>query len=80
VVTEDADLLRVSAEDFHEAVRETAEIADAVIRVLNRRLREADRKLADAHARLSLLPKALPAREPPPSGEAAPALDDSDLE
>ncbi|WP_437489378.1 HEAT repeat domain-containing protein [Sorangium sp. So ce1014] len=80
VVTEDAELLRVSAEDFHEAVRETAEIADAVIRVLNRRLREADRKLADAHARLSLLPKALPAREPPPSGEAAPALDDSDLE
>ncbi|KYF85284.1 hypothetical protein BE18_05695, partial [Sorangium cellulosum] len=55
VVTEDAELLRVSAEDFHEAVRETAEIADAVIRVLNRRLREADRKLADAHARLSLL-------------------------
>ncbi len=46
---------RVSAEDFHEAVRETAEIADAVIQVLNRRLREADRKLADAHARLSLL-------------------------
>ncbi|WP_437319537.1 HEAT repeat domain-containing protein [Sorangium sp. So ce385] len=90
VVTEDAELLRVSAEDFHEAVRETAEIADAVIRVLNRRLREADRKLADAHARLSLLPKPpqlpsrapppLPSRAPPPSDEDAPALDDSDLD
>ncbi|WP_437901616.1 HEAT repeat domain-containing protein [Sorangium sp. So ce124] len=81
VVTEDAELLRVSAEDFHEAVRETAEIADAVIRVLNRRLREADRKLADAHARLSLLPKppALPGRAPPP-GDETPALDDSDLD
>ncbi|WP_437638343.1 Npt1/Npt2 family nucleotide transporter [Sorangium sp. So ce854] len=86
VVTEDAELLRVSAEDFHEAVRETAEIADAVIRVLNRRLREADRKLADAHARLSLLPKPPPrlSREPPAAaaGDAAPtsALDDSDLD
>ncbi|WP_437716964.1 HEAT repeat domain-containing protein [Sorangium sp. So ce448] len=81
VVTEDAELLRVSAEDFHEAVRETAEIADAVIRVLNRRLREADRKLADAHARLSLLPRppALPGRAPPP-GDETPALDDSDLD
>ncbi|WP_437539822.1 HEAT repeat domain-containing protein [Sorangium sp. So ce726] len=81
VVTEDAELLRVSAEDFHEAVRETAEIADAVIRVLNRRLREADRKLADAHARLSLLPRppALPGRASPP-GDETPALDDSDLD
>ncbi|XXY47416.1 cyclic nucleotide-binding domain-containing protein [Sorangium sp. So ce269] len=89
VVAEDAELLRVSAEDFHEAVRETAEIADAVIRVLNRRLREADRKLADAHARLSLLPKAPPTLRPPPAllarepsagGGETPALDDSDLD
>ncbi|WP_437758336.1 MFS transporter [Sorangium sp. So ce1389] len=90
VVTEDAELLRVSAEDFHEAVRETAEIADAVIRVLNRRLREADRKLADAHARLSLLPKPPPTLKPPPAplareepsagGGETPALDDSDLD
>ncbi|MGK4006343.1 Npt1/Npt2 family nucleotide transporter [Sorangium sp. So ce1036] len=85
VVTDDAELLRVSAEDFREAVRETAEIADAVIRVLNRRLREAERRLADAHARLSLVPKpapsppSLPAREPPPDGET-PALDDGDLD
>ncbi|WP_437667274.1 HEAT repeat domain-containing protein [Sorangium sp. So ce1182] len=89
VVTEDTELLRVSAEDFHEAVRETAEIADAVIRVLNRRLREADRKLADAHARMSLLPKAPPTLKPPPAvlarepsagGKETPALDDSDLD
>ncbi|WP_437877807.1 Npt1/Npt2 family nucleotide transporter [Sorangium sp. So ce513] len=85
VVTEDAELLRVSAEDFREAVRETAEIADAVIRVLNRRLREADRRLADAHARLSLLPKPPPplrSGEPPAGGDGAPtpALDDSDLD
>ncbi|WP_437625445.1 HEAT repeat domain-containing protein [Sorangium sp. So ce1151] len=89
VVTEDTELLRVSAEDFHEAVRETAEIADAVIRVLNRRLREADRKLADAHARLSLLPKPPPTLKPPPAvlarepsagGKETPALDDSDLD
>ncbi|WP_437838081.1 MFS transporter [Sorangium sp. So ce1153] len=89
VVTEDTELLRVSAEDFHEAVRETAEIADAVIRVLNRRLREADRKLADAHARLSLLPKPPPTLKPPPAllakepsagGGETPALDDSDLD
>ncbi|WP_437309418.1 HEAT repeat domain-containing protein [Sorangium sp. So ce388] len=89
VVAEDTELLRVSAEDFHEAVRETAEIADAVIRVLNRRLREADRKLADAHARLSLLPKPPPTLKPPPAllakepstgGGETPALDDSDLD
>ncbi|AKT39452.1 HEAT repeat domain-containing protein [Chondromyces crocatus] len=47
-VTEDAELLRVSAEDFHEAIHDTVEIAEAVIRVLNRRLRDADRLLAEA--------------------------------
>ncbi|WP_437679937.1 HEAT repeat domain-containing protein [Sorangium sp. So ce131] len=84
VVIDDAELLRVSAEDFREAVRETAEIADAVIRVLNRRLREADRKLADAHTRLSLLPKlpvALPPRAAPSAtGDDTPALDDGDID
>lgn len=53
-VAEDAELLRVSAEDFHEAVHETVEIAEAVIQVLNRRLRDADRRLADTRARLAL--------------------------
>ncbi len=47
-VTADTELLRVSAEHFHEAVRESSEIAEAVIQVLNRRLREADRRLANA--------------------------------
>lgn len=40
VVREDADLLRVSAEDFSEVLQETAELAKGVIRVLSRRLRE----------------------------------------
>jgi HEAT repeat protein/ATP/ADP translocase len=46
VAATDVELLRVSAEDFHEAMRETTEIAEAVIQVLNRRLRDADRRLA----------------------------------
>jgi ATP/ADP translocase/HEAT repeat protein len=50
-IAEDAELLRVLADDFHDAVRETVEVAEAVIRVLNRRLREADRRIAAAEAR-----------------------------
>ncbi|HVY46297.1 MAG TPA: cyclic nucleotide-binding domain-containing protein, partial [Minicystis sp.] len=50
VASADAELLRVSSDDFHEAVRETVEIAEAVIQVLNRRLLEADRRLAAAGA------------------------------
>jgi ATP/ADP translocase/HEAT repeat protein len=45
-LVDDAELLSVSADDFQEAVRDTVEIAQAVIQVLNRRLREADRRLA----------------------------------
>ena len=77
---DEAELLRVSAEDFHEAVRDTAEIAEAVIQVLNRRLREADRRLAAARSRLSLELKpptaAAAARDAAPVGAidgAAPA-------
>ena len=55
-VVKPTELLRVSAEDFHEAVRETVEIAEAVIRVLNRRLRETDRRLAEARSRVSASP------------------------
>ena len=40
VVREDADLLRVSAEDFGEAIQETVEFAQGVIRVLSQRIRE----------------------------------------
>lgn len=58
VVLEEAELLRVSAEDFHEAVHETVEIAEAVIQVLNRRLRDADRRVAETRGRLSLLASA----------------------
>jgi CRP-like cAMP-binding protein len=61
-VTEEAELLRVSADDFHEAMRETVEIAEAVIQVLNRRLREADRRLA---AREGTPPPPPPTDQPP---------------
>jgi len=39
VVREDADLLRVSAEDFRNALEDTPEVATGVIRVLSQRLR-----------------------------------------
>ncbi|EYF03121.1 Npt1/Npt2 family nucleotide transporter [Chondromyces apiculatus] len=89
-VTEDAELLRVSAEDFHEAVHDTVEIAEAVIRVLNRRLREADRRLAEAQPQAAVPPRE-PANEAAgsPPGTAAqpqegqarePSLDEHDLE
>ena len=39
-VREDADLLRLSAEDFSNALEDTAEVASGVIRVLSQRLRE----------------------------------------
>jgi HEAT repeat protein len=68
-VAEDAELLRVSADDFHEAVRETVEIAEAVIRVLYRRLREADRRLVTMGAPL-----------PPPELEPPRAIVETDLE
>ncbi|MFO0589871.1 MAG: Npt1/Npt2 family nucleotide transporter [Polyangiaceae bacterium] len=58
-VVHPTELLRVSAEDFHEAVRETVEIAEAVIRVLNRRLRETDRRLAEARSRVSDRPQGM---------------------
>ncbi len=59
-VLHDSELLRVSAEDFHEAVRENVEIAEAVIRVLNRRLREVDRRLAEARRTSGAPPPAEP--------------------
>ncbi len=86
--TDDVELLRVLADDFHDAVRETVEIAEAVIRVLNRRLREADKRIAEAEVRAvahvsSPLPPRPAARgalppAPPAVGEtpAAEAIDD----
>lgn len=77
-VAEDAEVLRVSAEDFHDALRDTAEIAEAVIKVLQRRLREADRQLVAARARQSLAPKPASGGEPPAEAEPAaaePAVD-----
>ena len=63
IAHEDCELLRVLADDFHDAVRETVEIAEAVIRVLNRRLREADKRIAEAEARSGpRIPSPLPPR------------------
>ena len=59
-VLHDSELLRVSADDFHEAVRENVEIAEAVIRVLNRRLRDVDRRLAEARRTSGSPPPAEP--------------------
>lgn len=73
VVAEDAELLRVSAEDFHEAVHDTVEIAEAVIRVLNRRLRDADRRIAETRARLSIPPEEPALPSGPLSGVRPPA-------
>jgi CRP-like cAMP-binding protein/HEAT repeat protein len=69
MVVEEAELLRVSAEEFHEAVRETVEIAEAVIQVLNRRLREADRRLSQA--RSSRVPSIAPPSLPTAAAAAA---------
>jgi HEAT repeat protein len=46
VVDEDADLLRLSAEEFSNALEDTAEIAAGVIRVLSQRLRETQKDQA----------------------------------
>jgi CRP-like cAMP-binding protein/HEAT repeat protein len=72
--TAGTELLRVSAEDFQDAVRSSTELAIGVLRVLNQRLRKSDALLARAEARLgdrgeALREQADPARvsEPPAS-------------
>ena len=42
VVEEDAEVLRIGSEEFYEILHEQVEIAEGVIRMLTRRLREAD--------------------------------------
>ncbi|MCK9461999.1 MAG: HEAT repeat domain-containing protein [Proteobacteria bacterium] len=44
---EDAELLCIGSEEFHEALRDRFEVADGVIRLLTQRLRVADQKIAD---------------------------------
>jgi CRP-like cAMP-binding protein len=56
-VTEDTELLRVSASEFHDSVRDSVDLAEAVITVMNYRLRDADRRLSAARARLAVLTK-----------------------
>ncbi len=47
-VVEDAVLMRIAREDFYEELHSTAEIAEAVIRVLVQRLRSSARKQSEA--------------------------------
>lgn len=58
VVREDADLLRVSADDFMHALEDTVEVAAGVIRVLSQRLRQANQRrgvLTDESGRNTIL-------------------------
>ena len=58
VVQQDADLLRVSAEDFTHALEDTVEVAAGVIRVLSRRIRAANDQagtLTDEDGRTTIL-------------------------
>lgn len=47
---EETELLSIGSEEFYEILHEQAEIAEGVVRLLTRRLREADRALRDAGA------------------------------
>ena len=46
VAVEHTQLLVLGGEEFYEALQERFEVADGIIRLLSRRLREADEKLA----------------------------------
>jgi CRP-like cAMP-binding protein len=43
---EDATLLKISQEDFYEVLTANSEITERIVRLLTRRLREANAKLA----------------------------------
>ncbi len=45
VAIEETELLRIGSEEFYEVLREQVEIAEGVIRMLSRRLREANHRL-----------------------------------
>ena len=47
---EDTEVLRIGSEEFYEILHEQVEIAEGVIRVLTRRLREADATIQKLHA------------------------------
>ena len=49
VVEEEAELLRIGSEEFYEILHEQVEIAEGVIRMLTRRLREADAVIQKLH-------------------------------
>ncbi len=49
VVEEEAEVLRIGSEEFYEILHEQVEIAEGVIRMLTRRLREADAVIQQLH-------------------------------
>jgi len=49
VVEEEAEVLRIGSEEFYEILHEQVEIAEGVIRMLTRRLREADAVIQKLH-------------------------------
>ncbi len=56
---------KVSAEDFQEAVKENVEVAEGVIAVLNKKLRDANRKLTSISESNATVPPTLPVEEEP---------------
>lgn len=46
VAVEDTDVLRIGSEEFYEVLRERVDIAEGIIRMLTRRLRDANRETA----------------------------------
>ncbi len=61
---EQTTLLRIGSDEFYEVLREQSEIAEGVIRVLSRRLREANEGRAQGERTSELLPS-----RPPPASE-----------
>jgi CRP-like cAMP-binding protein len=47
---EETEILRIGSEEFYEILHEQVEIAEGVIRMLTRRLREADAAIERLHA------------------------------
>ena len=50
VVEEETEVLRIGSEEFYEILHEQVEIAEGVIRMLTRRLRDADAVIQKLHA------------------------------
>jgi CRP-like cAMP-binding protein len=49
IVADEAVLLRIGSEEFYEVLAENSALAQALVRLLSRRLREANTRIAEAH-------------------------------